>query len=140
MQEVCENLRNSKGMLSRLTKSIPYARTVRPPNVGRDHGALCPVQYPFIDGSCAVWGTPARSHVPEIWFASLEHLLRFYSLHVITNFCALPCIPDVRVALRDCTQRRSGYTSKGTATISRPTLTTPCDTKSKGINDHILGI
>jgi hypothetical protein len=37
-------------------------------------------KYPFTDGSCAVWGIPARSLIPEIWFASIKHLLRFYNL------------------------------------------------------------
>src|SRR5262245_33388585 len=66
--------KNSKGMLSRPTESIPYAHTVRLPSIGQVHGASCPVRCPLIDGSCAVWGVPARSHVPEIWFASLLHL------------------------------------------------------------------
>jgi len=67
-------------MLSQPTESIPYARTVWLPMTGRVHRASRPVQCPFTHGSFAVWGMPARSPAPEIWFASIEHLLSSYYL------------------------------------------------------------
>jgi len=97
---------NSKGMLSQPTESIPYACTVWLPSAGRVHGASCPVQYPFTDGSCAVWGMSARSSVPEIWLASIKFLLHFYSPHRDHPVYHLVSL-YVRVSARNWTRRET---------------------------------